>query len=315
MNNVSLLENGFDYIINSLKNLKTLELNNGNRYTIKYIIRDLISGIEIILKYRLECDNWTFVINDLDKLTINNYENGDFVSVTLEQSIERLKKLCNVIIKKEDESTLINLKSIRNKIEHFKLNLQQDETISLVYNSITVILNFIDNDSNNFKNKFSKEEEKQYSLIKEKISELNEYLNQRELEIHNNYPSIPYKICPNCYKYCVKVSGIDCKCFLCKFSYKDTSYERKKYIEKHQPSYRDISKGAMPIEEIECPYCGDDMILDYENNKAICFLCETNITIDDIDFCEKCGRPGVTGICESCLEDISLMQWEISRGK
>ena len=49
MSNVSLLENGFDYIINSLNKLKTIELNMGNKYTIKYIIRDLISGIEIIL--------------------------------------------------------------------------------------------------------------------------------------------------------------------------------------------------------------------------------------------------------------------------
>ena len=147
MSNVSLLENGFDYIINSLNKLKTIELNMGNKYTIKYIIRDLISGIEIILKYRLECDNWAFVINDLDKLAINNYENGDFVSVTLEQSIDRLKKLCNVSMEKEDELTLINLKLIRNKIEHFKLNLNQEETISLVYNSITVILNFIDREN------------------------------------------------------------------------------------------------------------------------------------------------------------------------
>ena len=155
MNNVGLLENGFDYIINSLNKLKTIELNMGNKYTIKYIIRDLISGIEIILKYRLECDNWTFVINDLDKLTINNYKNGDFISVTLEQSIDRLRKLCNVSMRKEDEITLTNLKSIRNKIEHFKLNLNQEETISLVYNSITVILNFIDSDPKNFKKRFA----------------------------------------------------------------------------------------------------------------------------------------------------------------
>ena len=39
-------------------------LENG----VDYIIRDLISEIEIILKYRLEYDNWTLVIDNLDKL-------------------------------------------------------------------------------------------------------------------------------------------------------------------------------------------------------------------------------------------------------
>ncbi len=315
MSNVSLLENGFDYIINSLNKLKTIELNMGNKYTIKYIIRDLISGIEIILKYRLECDNWAFVINDLDKLAINNYENGDFVSVTLEQSIDRLKKLCNVSMKKEDELTLINLKLIRNKIEHFKLNLNQEETISLVYNSITVILNFIDREPEYFKNRFSKEEKSLYSSIKEKIFNLDKYLNKLEQEIHNRFPDVPFKSCPKCYKRCVKVQGIKCKCYLCKFDYQDTSYERNKYIEKYQPSYKDISKGAVPIGEIDCPYCGDTMLMDYENNKAICFMCKKETTIDDIDCCVKCGRPGITGICDCCLEDIALMQWEISRGK
>ena len=244
LNNVGFLENGFDYIISALNKLKTIELNMDNKYTIKYIIRDLISGIEIILKYRLECENWTFVINDLDKLAISNYENGDFVSVSLEQSIDRLKKLCNVTIKKEDEITLISLKLIRNKIEHFKLNLNQEETVSLVYNSITVILNFIDREPEWFKNKFTKEEKSLYLSIKEKILKLDKYLSTLEQGIHNKFPNVPFKTCPKCYKKCVKVQGIKCKCYLCKFVYQDTSYERNKYIEKYQPSYRDISKGA-----------------------------------------------------------------------
>ena len=172
MNDDSLLENGFDYVIILLNNLKIFESNKGSKYTIKYIIRDLISGIEIILKYRLECDNWTFVIDDLDKLTINNYKNGDFVSVTLEQSIDRLMKLCNVEIKKDDIKSLKELKTIRNKIEHFKIKLNLDETVSLVYNSISTILRFIEGEPEYFLNKFSEVETEMYSDIKERILSL-----------------------------------------------------------------------------------------------------------------------------------------------
>ena len=310
MNNVSLLENGFDYILNSLNNLKKIELGTGDKYTIKYIIRDLISSIEIILKYRLECDNWAFVIDDLDKLSLDNYNKGDFISVTLEQSLERLKKLCNKQIRREDEEILKNLKLIRNKIEHFKLILQEDEAISLVYNSITVILNFIDDDSKSFKNKFSKEEKRLYSDIKTKILDLNNYLNTRENEIKTRFPKIDFKICHNCRRECLKVHGIDCKCFLCNISYKDTSYERKKYIESNNPSYRDIGKGAIPIEEIECPYCGDTMLIDYENDKALCFYCNADLNIDNVGRCECCGQVGVNGICDDCMNEISHIRWD-----
>lgn len=315
MDNASLLENGFDYIISSLNNLKILEENEGNKYTIKYIIRDLISGIEIILKYRLECDNWTFVIDNLDKLTLNSYKEGDFISVTLEQSIDRLIKLCNVDIKKDEVDTLKELKTIRNKIEHFKLTLKEEKTISLVYNCITVIIKFIDRNPETFEKKFSREEENVYLDIKKRILNLNEYLNQTEKEIQNKYPRIDFITCPKCHKRCVKVEYIKCKCYLCGTNYIDTSYERKKYIEKNQPSYREISQGAPQIDEIECPFCNDVMLLDYENDKAICFMCKTELCIDDIDSCERCGKIGVTGICDDCLEDIALMQWEISRGK
>lgn len=315
MNNFSLLENGFDYIINSLNNLKKLEENKGNKYTIKYIIRDLISGIEIILKYRLECDNWAFVIDNLDKLTLNSYKEGDFISVTLEQSIDRLIKLCNVVIKKDEIATLKELKSIRNKIEHFRLTLKEEETISLVYNCITVIIKFVDRNPENFEKKFTKDETNVYLDIKKRILNLNNYLNQTEKEIHNKYPGIDFKTCPKCHKKSVKVNHIECECYLCGINYSDTTYERKKYIEKNQPSYREISQGAPQIEEIECPFCNDVMLIDYENDKAICFMCNEESCIDDIDNCERCGKFGVTGICDDCLEDMALMQWEISRGK
>lgn len=310
MDDVSLLENGFDYILNSLNNLKKFELGEESKYTIKYIIRDLISGIEIILKYRLQCDNWTFVVDNLDKISMDKYREGNFISVTLEQSIERLRNLCNWSIKKEDEEKLKSLKLIRNRIEHFKLILQEDETISLVYNSITVILNFIDADEKNFNNKFNKDEKKLYHEIKTKVLDLDEYLNERENDIKVKLPNVDLKTCPNCRKECLKVDGINCKCFLCNISYEDTNYERKKYIEANNPSYRDISKGAHPIEEVECPYCGDIMLIDYENDKVICFCCQTDLSIASVERCECCGQIGVIGVCDDCMSEISRMRYD-----
>ena len=305
MDSIDLLENGFDYIISSLNNLKKLEDNTGNKYTIKYIIRDLISGIEIILKYRLMCDNWTFVIDNLDNLTLSNYQNGDFVSITLEQAINRLNKLCKVIIKKDEAITLKELKLVRNKIEHFKMSLKINEVISLVYNCLTIIIKFIDNNIDILK--FSRNEKKDYNLIKENILNLNNYLNEREKEIYNKHPNNNFEICPKCHKKCVVVKDISCRCLLCENVYFDTSYKRKKYIEKYGPSYREISKGTTEIEEIICPYCDDVMLLDYNNNVARCFLCNTTSSLSDLSTCDRCGKIGPSGICDECLKDIEKM--------
>ena len=89
--------------------------------------------------------------------------------------------------------------------------------------------------------------------------------------------------------------------------YFDTSYKRKKYIEKYGPSYREISKGTTEIEEIICPYCDDVMLLDYNNNVARCFLCNTNCSLSDLSTCDRCGKIGPSGICDECLKDIDKM--------
>ena len=310
MKESSMIENGMDYLLNALNNLKKFETGEENKYTIKYIIRDLISGIEVILKYRLECENWTFVINDLNKMTKEKYSKGDFVSVTLEQSIERLKNLCDVQIKKDEIKVLRELKQTRNIIEHFKVILEESTAVSLVYNSITFVLNFINNNKKFFEKKFTKEEKNIYKEIKKRVLELNKYLNQREIEIKDKYPNINFKKCYNCLRECLVVNGIECKCYLCNVAYEDTSYARKKYIEENNPTYRDISKGARKIEEIECPECGDKMLLDYENEIALCFYCNTRKNINDLGHCQCCGLPGVNAICEDCMYEINHIRWD-----
>ena len=56
------------------------------------------------------------------------------------------------------------LKLVRNKIEHFKMSLKVNELISLVYNCLTIIIKFIDNNIDILK--FSRNEKKIIILLK-----------------------------------------------------------------------------------------------------------------------------------------------------
>lgn len=313
--NCTLLENGLDYILHSCENLNIIENRNttvsDNNLAYKYLVRDLISGVEIIFKYRLQLDNWTFIVEKLDVITMDKFQKGDFKSIDLEEAIKRLKNLCDIDIKPQDKENFKKLKKIRNMIEHFCFVITTDQEkidfAILINNCLSAIINFIDGDELNFKEKFTTTEKEMYEKIKEKLGNLGEFLAQRYDEILALYPNNNFVRCPNCQFDCLDIEEDKDtnKCLLCLYEKekKDTANE---YINSAL-SYRDIAKGAEPLSLYDCPECGsyEMMTVDYEENKTICFDCGNIGDISDYDYCSECNRPlnkdSEMCICDECL--------------
>ena len=72
----SLLENGLDFILDATQ--KLLELNDSdldnrcNQRLIKYALLHLSAGIELVFKYRLFKEHWTYVFADMNKANKKN---------------------------------------------------------------------------------------------------------------------------------------------------------------------------------------------------------------------------------------------------
>ena len=77
-----LLINGLDYIVEAFKRLYTSEHDPRE---IKYVIRDLISGVEILLKQFLVPESWTLVVRGQSIPSEEEFKLGEFVSVGIDE--------------------------------------------------------------------------------------------------------------------------------------------------------------------------------------------------------------------------------------
>ncbi len=111
----TVLENGLDFIYTALNHLK----GEPKPRAIKYAVLHLSAGVELILKDRLRREHWSLVFDDVDKADLETYLSGDFISVNLKTSIQRLTKICDVDISSDEQRSLFNLRKSRNKLEHF----------------------------------------------------------------------------------------------------------------------------------------------------------------------------------------------------
>ena len=85
---LSLIDNSFDYLENSIKYSKAEE----NRAW-KYALLNLASAIELMMKGVLEKEHWSLLFEDIKKANKDALAKGDIKSVNFETAIERIKSI------------------------------------------------------------------------------------------------------------------------------------------------------------------------------------------------------------------------------
>lgn len=115
----TLLENGLDFVLSSANQLKQLNIESeevSKKRLLKYSLLHLFSGIELILKYRLLQEHWTYVYSDMNKADKKAFLAGDFQSASCEELFTRLNKLCDVEIKQHHKDEVNRLKSFATRL-------------------------------------------------------------------------------------------------------------------------------------------------------------------------------------------------------
>lgn len=105
-----LVNNAMDFTTNALNDLPKRP---------KYSVIHFYAAIELFLKARLLLEHWTLVIDDPGKANLASFQNGDFRSVTLTQSAERLDKILRQPLKDHEKECFKRLGEERNKMVHF----------------------------------------------------------------------------------------------------------------------------------------------------------------------------------------------------
>lgn len=292
-----LLENGLDFIDNSLKPI----LESKNLHELKYSILHLSSGIELILKEILKNEHWSLVFEDPNKANLKLMESGDFQSVIFDTLIKRLQNIVGLNLDTEIKH-IRSIRRRRNKIEHFKCDEKVAAIKSVVSKALSEILEII-RDNIDLDN-YSKNSRDIYENILKKAAKFEEFTSltysklEKKLKDYTKH-KIPIINCPECFQPALPLDQ-DYKCLFC--GYSDTVENvMDAYIEKILEisiHYNIKTGGEIPNEE--CPECKSDTLV-FNNKGYICFSCCNEWDIRDLNRCESCSC-----LYEKSLEDIDI---------
>ncbi|MFW5795101.1 MAG: hypothetical protein ACOCV1_06415, partial [Bacillota bacterium] len=146
---ISLLDNGLDSLKKGFSYLKTyekeyhLEEENEKRF---YLLKDAIlsvhHGIEILLKYILYKESEYLILSEINENVKNAFVDkrnkklksifetnlSDKIhTVSFEESIERIEKICGFILKNSLSQKFMKLQKYRNQIIHAEFNFNENE--------------------------------------------------------------------------------------------------------------------------------------------------------------------------------------------
>lgn len=306
-----LLENGLDFILSSANQLMQVNDKNTemeNKRLLKYSLLHLFSGIELVLKYRLLQEHWTYVYADMNKASKKDFFDGNFQSASCEDLFIRLDRLCGIEIKQHIKNEVNKLKELRNKAMHFEISGNMKSIESHINKNITFIIRFITDHL--IISDLTENERCLLTEIKSVLRALKEHYDNAlllaEKIAKERGISGCFETCMECgedYLWIYDGSG---ECLFCEEKY-DGEGLAKSYLAKQGIyEYDTVDGGEYPC--YDCPDCGQtSFIISHDYDFARCFSCETQYSINEIDFCSSCGLPFIKPkeniwICDSCIE-------------
>src|SRR4030042_4255772 len=133
----NLLENAFDYLLSAAECVK-----KGTPRDNKYSLLHLVAGIELLFKERLAQEHWSLIFNDIDNANRVALETGDFKGIDLDKTIKRLEGIVGVKLSKLAIDNIRKIRDLRNRIQHFAVNVELEQAQSMMAIGFNILLEF-----------------------------------------------------------------------------------------------------------------------------------------------------------------------------
>lgn len=257
---LNLLDNGLDFILEALNHVwKKDSLNNPNLW--KYSILHFFSGAELILKERLKREHWSLIFEDVGNANEQKLIQGDFISVSHNEIIKRLKGICHIEL---NDEPLTNLRKIRNKFEHFEVNVSVEDCKRALANALQELTSFWDEHIILFCNE---EQNNKFAIIKAIINDFDAYVKltfEKNSQMIKNITEsgsgilIPCNNCRNVSLIVFKKPDKACECFVCGNQLQKTEYLKITREDEENDSW--LPKGDY---EKKCEICGKESRVRY----------------------------------------------------
>jgi len=298
----ALLENGLDSIASAIEHLE-----DHSKRSLKRAVRDLWQGVELVLKERLHREHWSLVFEHLNKANVADYKVGDFVSVSFDSCVERLRGVCGIQIAKAEVDELKRFQKMRNRLEHFGIDVTYDAVVGSAGSGLDIVVEFIHNHLS------PDELDGEAAALMEEIAagvlKLEAYIEQRMKKLEPELKAVKTIVmtCPTCSQDALVIDG-GAECLFCHYEAEGVEAAE---------DYVDRVLGVSFKERADlglCPECDLNTVVDLENGgnqypatEYVCFNCGESWLEGSFTECSSCARlfyddeDGV-GVCSDCWD-------------
>ncbi len=305
---LDLLENGLDFIVNSLNPI----LDSKNELDLKYSVLHISAGMELVLKEVLRKEHWSLIFENIDAANYKHLQSGDFQSASFETILKRLENIADIAITENAKKHFRELRKKRNRIEHFAFKENEAALKSNISKVLSHILKLIRTNLN--LKDYSTNSQNQYKEILKKATNFEEYTTLTYFKLKNEIlrlktQKVKLVECPECFQNTLSLNE-SLECLFCGYT-DDPENVAYSYVENIMglSEYAEIKGGGyFPLEN--CPHCETRTLLMgiTGNNTSICFSCSNEWDEDELSYCDWCNELYIVnerdyGMCENCKDE------------
>ena len=274
-----------DFLVAAVSNLA----DDGPPSELKFGLVNLFTGTEILLKARLELENWNLVFANVAEANRDNLKSGDFRSVGVQDAIGRLESECRVQVQVEHKQAIELVRKERNKITHIGHMGNPRQLRPVAAKTLAFSISFIS-------------EELEPGGVNERWREI------RPILAASYSPIVQ---CPRCLEKSMTSDGGQSKCEFCSVTEDGESGAdlfAHNVLDLHH--YQVVTHGGeWPVHQ--CPECGRSAFVEgvegttLHSTRWVCFSCGVEAENCDVWTCLRCNEPVITdegpyAYCDTC---------------
>lgn len=310
---MNLLLNAFDYLREAVERIAKAEPTPSDY---KHAILNVVAAIELIFKQRLFDEHWSLVFANTSKANRSDLKSGKFKSLDFEELITRLESICDIDLKKHRKELTL-LRDLRNQIQHFHVQMERGETLSLMLKGWSLLVDFI---GSHIRMEENSEEADAYNRIVASMGLCREYVQHRHDVIKEPLQKkwsqdIKTLLCPVCLEEALPNEEGTMKCLFC-----NTEFTEDELIEKIKAVFDDRvleDYVSNPAFFNTCPSCGMISLYEYPDEGGephsplfVCLKCKNSWEWYEMRRCGYCGnffetRGNGDQICDNCYREMS----------
>ena len=268
----------------------------------KHALATLADGVELLLKAWLEVYDWSLLFKNVDDAEQSKIATGEFRSVTFDQAVKRLKQICGVEIQKKPLSILNNLRSLRNRIRHFAVQVESKTAESLIAKTYSFAVDFT---TANLEAHLDAEATGELKNLRQMLGDFEGFIDARQEEIKETLEAQDYSVhteCPRCLQETLYAQDGESSCAFCGYK-ADGEEVAAEWFDRNYGHIWDPKERMMLDDEIECcPECSSWASVHDEIHGRICFSCGESGDYTRCAYCNQLfrGEPNPGGRCREC---------------